>query len=154
MFPQASDDEYSPKKKAKPAPKKAGRKKKGSDSDSDEDWGKSAKGKAKGKAGGGGGQQKGYTRALTLSKDLAKLMGQDTMARHEVVKRVWAIIKERNLYVSTDHHIQECILTTFFPGPEKQAVCDLRWWTHEGDWWETVPNLRHDEIFEKSFFVD
>jgi len=89
-----SDDEYSPKKKKKAAAPKKG-KKKGSGSDDDQDWGK-----AKKKRGGGGGGAKGYTRSLTLSKDLAKLMGEEKMARHEVVKRMWAIIKERNLYVS------------------------------------------------------
>lgn len=35
---------------------------------------------------------------MTLSPELAALVGQDSMARHEVVKKVWAIIKERNLY--------------------------------------------------------
>jgi chromatin remodeling complex protein RSC6 len=28
------------------------------------------------------------------------VVGQDAMARHEVVKKIWAIIKEKNLYVS------------------------------------------------------
>lgn len=78
-------------------------KKKGSDSDSDEDWGKNKKspgstakkGGGKGKGGGGG-----YTRALTLSPELAAIVGAEQMARHEVVRKVWSIIKERNLYVS------------------------------------------------------
>ncbi|XP_033218801.1 upstream activation factor subunit spp27 [Belonocnema kinseyi] len=99
----ASDEEYSPKK-GKPTPKKGkaakGKgKKKGSDSDSDEDWGKNKKsgggakkGGAKGKGGGG------YTRPITLSPELAAIVGAEEMARHEVVKKVWSIIKERNLY--------------------------------------------------------
>jgi len=98
------DDEYSPKKKpaAKKAAKKGGRKKKGSD-DSDEDWGKAKRGRPAKKAGGAaaGGAKRtgsGYTRSLKLSTELAALVGQESMARHEVVKRVWAIIKERNLY--------------------------------------------------------
>lgn len=95
----ASDEEYSPKK-AKPSPKKGkpGRKgKKAKDeSDSDSDWGKSAKKPAAKKAGGGKGS--GYTRAIKLSPALASLVGEKELARHEVVKRVWAIIKERNLY--------------------------------------------------------
>ncbi|XP_034179220.1 upstream activation factor subunit spp27 homolog Non2 isoform X1 [Osmia lignaria lignaria] len=104
----ASDEEYSPKK-PKATPKKTGKpgkkgKKKGSDSDSDEDWGKNKKaqsGAAKkgGGGGGGGGKGKGgYTRAITLSPELAAVVGAEQMARHEVVKKVWSIIKERNLY--------------------------------------------------------
>ncbi|KAK7871515.1 hypothetical protein R5R35_010230 [Gryllus longicercus] len=88
----ASDEEYSPSKKSKGGAKKgkpAAKKKKGSDSDSDEDWAKPRK------SGGGGG---GYTRAYNLSPELAAVVGQDSMARHEVVRKVWAIIKERNLY--------------------------------------------------------
>ena len=38
----------------------------------------------------------------TLSPELAAVVGQDTMARHEVVKKVWSIIKEQNLYVSDE----------------------------------------------------
>ncbi|CAO1438096.1 unnamed protein product [Diamesa serratosioi] len=40
----------------------------------------------------------GFTRPYTLSPDLAELMGEPELARHEVVKKVWAIIKEKNLY--------------------------------------------------------
>lgn len=47
------------------------------------------------KRGGGG-----YTKPVNLSPELAALVGEEAMPRHEVVKRVWAIIKERNLYVS------------------------------------------------------
>lgn len=78
-------------------------KKKGSDSDSDEDWGKNKKapGSAAKKGGGGAkGKGGGYTRAITLSPELAAVVGAEQMARHEVVKKVWSIIKERNLYVS------------------------------------------------------
>ncbi|XP_019873548.2 uncharacterized protein LOC109601718 [Aethina tumida] len=93
-----SDEEYSPKK-AKPAKtrKLPPKKKKGSDSDSDEDY---SAGKKKGKSGGAGRKRGGggYTKALNLSPELAALVGQDTMARHEVVKKVWSIIKEKNLY--------------------------------------------------------
>lgn len=126
---QEGDDEYSPSKKSKKANKRgsaAGKKKKGgSDNDSDEDWGKGKKkrGSAAGakKAGvsnfefdnmdlyfrlltierfqGAKRTGGGYTKPVKLSADLAALVGEDTMPRHEVVKRVWAIIKERNLYV-------------------------------------------------------
>ncbi|KAJ8686747.1 hypothetical protein QAD02_022541 [Eretmocerus hayati] len=97
----ASDEEYSPKK-AKTSPKKGkagkkGKKGKGGDSDSDSDWGK-AKKPSGGAKKGGGGKGSGYTRAITLSADLAAVVGAKQMARHEVVKKVWGIIKERNLY--------------------------------------------------------
>lgn len=42
----------------------------------------------------------GYTRAYTLSPELAAVVGADEMPRHEVVRKIWAIIKEKNLYVS------------------------------------------------------
>ncbi|XP_014487435.1 PREDICTED: upstream activation factor subunit spp27 [Dinoponera quadriceps] len=99
----ASDEEYSPKKpKVTPKKNKPGKKgkKKGSDSDSDEDWGKNKKapGSAAKKGGGKGKGGGGYTRAITLSPELAAIVGAEQMARHEVVKKVWSIIKERNLY--------------------------------------------------------
>ncbi|XP_051164040.1 uncharacterized protein LOC127283309 [Leptopilina boulardi] len=105
----ASDEEYSPKK-GKPSPKKGKPakkgKKKGSDSDSDEDWGKNKKSGGGGGGGGGGAAKKGakgkggggYTRPITLSPELAAIVGAEEMARHQVVKKVWSIIKERNLY--------------------------------------------------------
>ncbi|KAL1137662.1 hypothetical protein AAG570_009358, partial [Ranatra chinensis] len=99
-----SDEEYSPSKKSKSSKGKGkaaaaskSRKKKGSDSDSDEDWGKGKKAAAKkggGKRGGGG----GYNKTCKLTPELAAVVGSDAMARHEVVKKVWSIIKEQNLY--------------------------------------------------------
>uniref|UniRef100_A0A1Q3EX02 Putative rna polymerase i transcription factor uaf n=1 Tax=Culex tarsalis TaxID=7177 RepID=A0A1Q3EX02_CULTA len=96
---EASDDDYKPNKGAKGSAKKgaAGRKKKGgSDSDSDEDWKKSKPAKGAKKKGGAKGT--GYTRAYNLSPELAAICGAEALPRHEVVKKVWAIIKERNLY--------------------------------------------------------
>jgi len=46
------------------------------------------------------GGNSGYTKSVTLSPELASLMGSEALPRHEVVKKMWAIIKERNLYVS------------------------------------------------------
>ncbi|KAJ0170688.1 hypothetical protein K1T71_013460 [Dendrolimus kikuchii] len=69
------------------------------------------KGKAKSeKGGGGGGRAKGsgYTRAYKLSPALAEVMGQDEMPRHEVVKRMWAIIKERQLYDPSNKRFAIC----------------------------------------------
>jgi len=87
---EGSEDEYEPEgKKAKG--KKAG-------SDSEEEFGKKKKtGKAKAapKKGGGG---TGFTKTLRLSPELASVMGEESMARHEVVKKMWSIIKEKNLY--------------------------------------------------------
>ncbi|GAB0088249.1 upstream activation factor subunit spp27 [Sergentomyia squamirostris] len=44
------------------------------------------------------GRGTGFTRPYTLSPELAALMGAEALPRHEVVKKIWAIIKERNLY--------------------------------------------------------
>ncbi|XP_011496911.1 PREDICTED: upstream activation factor subunit spp27 [Ceratosolen solmsi marchali] len=96
-----SDEDY----KTKPSRKKGkagkkGKKGKGANSDSDSDWGKSKKSGAKGKKGGtkGAGKGGGNTRAKTLSADLAAIVGAKQMTRHEAVKKVWSVIKERNLY--------------------------------------------------------
>ncbi|KAF5288637.1 hypothetical protein FQA39_LY15332 [Lamprigera yunnana] len=101
-----SEEEYSPKKAKPPKTRKLPpKKKKGSESDSDEDWAKTKKGAKKGGGGGGGGggagakrAGSGYTKSMTLSPELAALVGQNSMARHEVVKKIWDIIKERDLY--------------------------------------------------------
>jgi len=79
-----SEEDEAPKKK---------RAKKGSDDESDEGAGKKKKPAAKGgkKAG------TGYTKLCKLSPELARVMGEENMARHEVVKKMWALIKEKNL---------------------------------------------------------
>lgn len=52
-----------------------------------------------GKKGSGGKRSGGgYTRAYNLSPELAAVVGADEMPRHEVVRKIWAIIKEKNLY--------------------------------------------------------
>ncbi|XP_017778952.1 PREDICTED: upstream activation factor subunit spp27 [Nicrophorus vespilloides] len=103
-----SEEEYSPKKtkpiKTRKLPPK---KKKGSESDSDEDWAKTKKTTGK-KGGGGAGKGKGYTKSMTLSPELAALVGQESMARHEVVKKVWSIIKERELYDPNNKQFAIC----------------------------------------------
>ncbi|CAL8143678.1 unnamed protein product [Orchesella dallaii] len=91
-----SEDDYVPEKKAK------GKKAADSD-DSGDDWAKkrksasASKGAAAGKKKGGGGGT-GFTKILKLSPELSSVMGQPEMARHEVVKKIWSIIKEKNLY--------------------------------------------------------
>lgn len=84
------EEEVVEKPKKKAAPK---RKKKGSDDDSDDDF----KPKKKKKAGGGGGKPNAFTRPIKLSEELAEIVGGDEMPRHEVVKRMWAYIKENKL---------------------------------------------------------
>lgn len=54
--------------------------------------------RAKKEGGSGGGRGQGYIRPLQLSPELAGVVGADCLPRHEVVKRIWAIIKERSLY--------------------------------------------------------
>ena len=56
----------------------------------------SSKFQAKKPAGKRGGT--GYTKVCKLSPELAVVMGEDSMARHEVVKKMWKIVKEKNLY--------------------------------------------------------
>jgi upstream activation factor subunit UAF30 len=76
-------------------PTKSSKKRRGSSDDSDEDYSskkKSSKTNKKGQ------KYTGFTRPYKLSPDLAKLMGEKELPRHEVVKKVWAIIKEKNLY--------------------------------------------------------
>merc|ERR1712137_288560 len=40
----------------------------------------------------------GYVKAVKLSPALSDIVGSESMPRHEVVKKMWSIIKERNLY--------------------------------------------------------
>lgn len=81
---ESSDEsDYKPTKNSK---------KRRSSSDS-EDWKEAKKKKA-----GPKGKYTGFTRPYKLSPDLAALMKAKELPRHEVVKKVWAIIKEKNLY--------------------------------------------------------
>lgn len=95
-----SETEVKPKKRKAESseesdykPAKAAKKKRGSSSDSDEDYSSKKK-----KAGAKKGKYTGFTRPYKLSPELASLMGAKELPRHEVVKKVWAIIKEKNLY--------------------------------------------------------
>jgi upstream activation factor subunit UAF30 len=89
------DDDYAPgsAKKAKKTKTKK-RKADSDDDDSDEDW---AKKKKKPSGGGGGRKKSAFTKSFRLSPELADVVGAEIMPRHEVVKKLWAVIKERNL---------------------------------------------------------
>ncbi|XP_021950564.1 upstream activation factor subunit spp27 [Folsomia candida] len=78
-----SEEEDTPKKKR-------GKKASDDDDDSEEEPKKKKKPAAKGKG--------GYVKKCRLSPELAKVMGEENMARHEVVKKMWGIIKEKQLY--------------------------------------------------------
>lgn len=95
------EEEVVEKPKKKAAPK---RKKKGSDDDSDDDF----KPKKKKKAGGGGGKPNAFTKPIKLSEELADIVGDNEMPRHEVVKRMWAYIKENKLQDPKNKQIIIC----------------------------------------------
>jgi len=98
---EESEEEKKPAKRGrKPkASAKNGGSESGSDDDSEPRTKKTKKAPAK-KATGGGGRKPGtgYTKECKLSPELAAVMGQPSMARHEVVKQMWKIVKEKNLY--------------------------------------------------------
>ncbi|XP_047035948.1 upstream activation factor subunit spp27 [Helicoverpa zea] len=97
------------------------------DDSNDSDWGSGGKKKKveekkkkaapkskkeKAKKGGGGVTKRrkgsGYTKACKLSPALAELMGESELPRHEVVKRVWAIIKEKQLFDPKNRQFAIC----------------------------------------------
>lgn len=99
-----------------------GRKKRAVDS-SDEGDSDYEKPKAKKKKAGGGGGKNGYTAPVKLSENLADIVGGDEMPRHEVVKRMWAYIKENKLqdpknkqFIKCDEKLSKVIPTKKFRG--------------------------------------
>ncbi|OXA37841.1 Upstream activation factor subunit spp27 [Folsomia candida] len=78
-----SEEEDTPKQKR-------GKKASDDDDDSEEEPKKKKKPTAKGK--------RRFIKKCRLSPQLAKVMGEENMARHEVVKKMWSIIKEKQLY--------------------------------------------------------
>ncbi|KAG0719242.1 Upstream activation factor subunit spp27 [Chionoecetes opilio] len=95
------DDDYEPgSKKLARKPKASPKKRKtDEDDDSDEDWGKKKKLSVPAKKGpaAGRGKKSAFTKSFKLSPELADVVGSDVMPRHEVVKKLWAVIKEREL---------------------------------------------------------
>jgi len=96
---ESSGEEWGKAKKRKSTPKK---RKGGSDSDSDYEKPK------KKKRGGGGGGKNGWTAPLKLSEELADVVGGNEMPRHEVVKRMWAYIKENKLQDPKNKQFVKC----------------------------------------------
>merc|ERR1711970_959691 len=89
---KSDDEEYAPgskksKPKAKPKKRKAD-----SDDDNDAEWSASKKKKT-----GGPRKATAFTKSFKLSPELADVVGADVMPRHEVIKKMWAVIKERKL---------------------------------------------------------
>lgn len=85
---QSESEEESEEEKPKPrraAASKPSRKRKANSSNGDKSDGTKRK-------------STGFTRPYQLSEALASVVGSDTMARHEVVKKIWERIKEKNLY--------------------------------------------------------
>eukprot|EP00090_Calanus_glacialis_P020040 TRINITY_DN3081_c0_g1_i1.p1 TRINITY_DN3081_c0_g1~~TRINITY_DN3081_c0_g1_i1.p1 ORF type:complete len:278 (-),score=146.64 TRINITY_DN3081_c0_g1_i1:431-1264(-) len=87
---------------AKKGGSKKGRKKKSQDSD-DSDYEKPKK-KRKSTPG----AKNGYTAPVKLSAELADIVGGEEMPRHEVVKRMWAYIKENNLQDPKNKQMIKC----------------------------------------------
>lgn len=104
------DDENDDKRSSRSGPKKtksAKRKiKKGSDDEGGDKPKKS-------------GNKQGYLKCCKLSPELASLMGEDSMPRHAVVKKVWQIIKEQNLYDPKNKQFAIC-------SPELQKVMGVK----------------------------
>lgn len=114
---EESEPEEKPKKSAakrksttKKGPTSKKKKGKSDDDDGDDDDAESgsddesrprrgsAKKKSQKRKGGGGGGTVGYLKSYKLSPALATLVGEESMPRHAVVKKVWQIVKEQNLY--------------------------------------------------------
>merc|ERR1712126_22821 len=101
-----SDDEGSSgeewgAKKSKPKKKAA------ASDDDDSDFEKPKKSRKK-KAGGGDRKAGGYTAPVKLSEELADIVGGEEMPRHEVVKRMWAYIKENKLQDPKNKSMIKC----------------------------------------------
>lgn len=94
----SSGEEWGKKKGGK----KVGRKRAESSDEDDSDYEKPQK---KRKSGGGGG---GYNAPVKLSADLADIVGGEEMPRHEVVKRMWAYIKENKLQDPKNKAMVKC----------------------------------------------
>ena len=91
-----------------------GRKRKAADSDEDDSDSDYKPQKKRGPGGGGGGG--GFSKPMKLSEELADIVGKDQATRGEVVKQMWAYIKENNLqdpknkqYAKSDEKLMKVI---------------------------------------------
>jgi len=106
-----SDDEGSSGEEwgaAKKSSAKKGRKKKADSDDDDSDYEKPKKKKTKTKKDGKERKAGGYTAPVKLSGELSDIVGGDEMPRHEVVKRMWAYIKENKLQDPKNKQMIKC----------------------------------------------
>jgi len=68
--------------------------------------------------------QTGYTKTCKLSAELVAVMGQPRMASHEVVKRVWKLIKEQDLHDPRNHQFDICNdVTRFLQSDSDDELC-------------------------------
>ncbi|KAF8622750.1 hypothetical protein AX15_006840 [Amanita polypyramis BW_CC] len=84
------------------AAKKGGRSKKSSatvdsGAESEEGGGKKKRSRKKSTTGEGGGAKGGFAKEFMLSEPLAKVLGTEKLSRPQVVKQLWAYIKEKEL---------------------------------------------------------
>jgi len=114
----SSGEEWGGKKKGG----KRGPKKRGSSDDEDSDYEK-PKAKARKQNPGSGKGKGGYMKDVKLSDELADIVGGNEMPRHEVVKRMWAYIKDNKLqdpknkqFIKCDEKLSKIIPTKKFKG--------------------------------------
>jgi len=114
---ESSGEEWGGRKKGG----KKGKKRGGSSDDEDSDYEKPKPKKSK--AGGGAKGKGGYMKDVKLSDELADIVGGNEMPRHEVVKRMWAYIKENKLqdpknkqFIKCDEKLSKIIPTKKFKG--------------------------------------
>lgn len=93
---KASDSDEE-KKKGRAAPKKR-------KNEEDDDWASKSKKRGRGR----GKRNSVFTKSFKLSEELADVVGADVMPRHEVVKKLWAVIKERKLQDPSNKQFAIC----------------------------------------------
>ncbi|XP_023217189.1 upstream activation factor subunit spp27-like isoform X2 [Centruroides sculpturatus] len=102
---EGSDEEYEseseedvPKKKPKVTESKKSKRKK-AESSSESDWEESTrKSSSKKEKKNKPKKENSYTKKLLLSPELAELVGAKEMARSDIVKKMWEIVRERDLF--------------------------------------------------------
>lgn len=102
---EGSDEEYEseseediPKKKPRMAESKKSKRKK-AESSSESDWEESTrKSSSKKEKKNKPKKENSYTKKLLLSPELAEVVGAKEMARSDIVKKMWEIVRERELF--------------------------------------------------------